>query len=79
MTNHFRGKYQDSNYPINFHEPDDQEYFFSSCSQVISLYQKYKFAISYEKFDNDFTVEKYKQKECFVQEIKTKDQNTRIL
>ena len=63
-------------YPRNFHEPDDQKYLFSSCLQVISLYQKYKFTNYYEVFDGDFTVERYKQTERFVRETKTEHQKT---
>ena len=66
--NNFCGKYQDNYCPRCLHEPDDEEHLFSSCPQLGSLYQKYRIRNCYEVFENDVTVEGYKEIVSFVRD-----------
>ena len=68
LENNFHGKYQDNNGPRSLHEPDDEEHLFSSYSQLGSLYRKYRITNYYEVFENDLTVERYKEIVSFVRE-----------
>ena len=61
VKNNFHGKYQDNNCPRCLHEPDDKEHLLSSCSQLGSLYQKYRINNYFELFENEVTVERYKE------------------
>ena len=61
LENNFYGKYQDNNYPRCPYKPDDEECLFSSYSQLDLLYRKYKIINYCEMFENDLTVERYKE------------------
>ena len=74
LNNSFRGKYQDDNCPRCLHEPDDEEHLFSSCSQLGSLYQKYRITNYYEVFENDVTVERCKEIVSFMRETGIEEQ-----
>ena len=74
LKNNFHGKYQDNNSPRCLREPDDEEHLFSSCSQLVSLNQKYRITNYYEVFENDVTVERYKEIVSFMKEIGIEEQ-----
>ena len=74
LKNNFHGKYRDNNCPRCLHEPDDEVNLFYSCSQLGSLCQKYRITNYYEVFENDLTVERYKEIVSFVRETGIKEQ-----
>ena len=78
LKNNFHGKYQDNNHPRCLYESDDEEhlfrYLFSSCSQLSSLYQKYRITNYYEVFENDVTVERCKGIVSFMRETGIEEQ-----
>ena len=74
LKNNFHEKYQDNNCPRCLHGPDDEGHLFSSCSQLSSLYQKYRITNYYEAFENDLTVERYKEIVSFVRETGIEEQ-----
>ena len=74
LKNNFNKKYQDNNCPRCFHEPDDEEHLFSSCSQLGSLYRKYRITNYYEVLENDLAVERYHEIVSFVRETGIEEQ-----
>ena len=72
--NNFHGKYEDNNCPRWLHGPDDEENLFSSCSLLGSLYQRYKITNYYEVFENDVTVDTYKEIVSFMRETGIEEQ-----
>ena len=74
LKNNFHGKNQENNYPRCLYEPDDEEHLFSSCSQLGSLYRKYRIINYYKVFENDLIVERYKKIVSFVRETGIEEQ-----
>ena len=74
LENNFHRKYQDNNCPRCLPESDDEEHLFSSCSQLGSLYQKYRITNYYEVFENNVTIERYKEIVSFMREIGIEEQ-----
>ena len=65
---------ENNNCPRCLHELDNEEHLFSSCSQLGSLYRKYRITNYYEVFENDMTVQKYKEIVSFVRETGIEEQ-----
>ena len=74
LKNNFHRKYQDNNCPRCLHGPDGEEHLFSSCSQIGSQYRKYRITNYYGVFENDLTIERYKEIVGFVRETGTEAQ-----
>ena len=74
LKNNFHWKYQDNNCPRFLHEPDHEEYLFCSCSQLSSLYRKYRITSYCEVFENNLTVERYKEIVIFIRETGIEEQ-----
>ena len=68
LKNNFHGKYRDNNCPRCLHELDNEEHLLSSCSQLGSLYRKCRITNYYEVFENNMTVQRYKEIVSFVRE-----------
>ena len=72
LKNNFHWKCQGNSCPRCLHELDDEQHLFSSYSQLDSLYRKSR--ITNEVFENDVTVERYKEIVSFVRETEIEEQ-----
>ena len=72
LKNNFHWKCQGNSCPRCLHELDDEQHLFSSYSQLDSLYRKSR--TTNEVFENDVTVERYKEIVSFVRETEIEEQ-----